>query len=165
MHAISLAIFQPGLTTDHNIFFGTAIVTLAAPFCQVNVLRIVSHTYNDKGSFSNIARRAAGGYVQNPSGSASFTTFSGCDTPESMQYHGDGLHRCYEPAVLRLITRAWGRRCLRAMLCAHRHSRSVLTVIQRSVLYYRGQSHGPVTHPGKPAVVWPNTRSTYEPTW
>ena len=93
-----------------------------------------------------LEERAAGGYVQKPSGSASFTMYSGCGAPgddnhcshlgrpvtnkkcfdNSMwQDGGEWVHGSNKPTCLWCPFRRWGWRCLRSLFLFDRQQRPI----------------------------------------
>lgn len=88
--------------------------------------------------------RATGGYVQNPSGSASFTMYTGCGAPgahlrflapssiiltlfghSSLWEKRNGIYCSHQPASLRLCSRFGSRRCMWTLLRSHWYCRSI----------------------------------------
>lgn len=93
---------------------------------------------------ASLEKRATGGYVQDPAGSASFTMYSGCSAPGafslntlrvflanhccSLRYICNRIHGSHGSTVVRFCCGTWGWRCLWPVLCCHSDRRSLLSL-------------------------------------
>lgn len=130
-------------------------------------------------SAATVDKRATGGYVQNTSGSASFTMYSGCNAPgarpisniltskpltsayDSLWNIRIRIHRRDKPAGVRRPPGAGCRRRLRALLCAHRNRRPIFAELRWAIPLYCGQGDGSVPRARQRRVVWTDAEQSH----
>jgi hypothetical protein len=119
-----------------------------------------------------VSERATGGYLQPASGTATFTSYSGCGAPgafppplriltltsaRSVRQVCVGLHRRDLAALVRLRAGLGRGRRVRPLLPAHGHVRPVLALVQRPVREeHRRQGHGPLPRRGQLGLLRPD---------